>query len=61
MRKKSFFASVPKPTTQMGLFSVKNASSKFSSLGTFKQLIMKSVHILQLDSAGTDPLPGREY
>ncbi len=33
MKKNQFFASIPKSPTQMGSFSVKKASSRFSRLG----------------------------
>jgi hypothetical protein len=35
MLKKLFFCLVPKSPTQMGSLSAKNASKKFSHLGTF--------------------------
>jgi hypothetical protein len=38
--KKFFFFFVPKSPTQMGLLSAKNASKKFSRLGTFKVCIL---------------------
>jgi hypothetical protein len=41
-----FFASVPKSHTQTGSISVKNTMSKFSCLGTFKQL----EHLLKLET-----------
>ncbi len=37
MLKKFFFGFVPKSPTQMGSLSAKNASKKFSRLGTFKK------------------------
>ena len=39
MLKNFFFGFVPKSPTQMGSLSAKNASKKFSRLGTFKGLI----------------------
>jgi hypothetical protein len=41
MQKKNFFCFVPKSPTQMGSLSAKNASKKFSRLGTFKVLEAK--------------------
>jgi hypothetical protein len=35
--KKKYFCLVPKSPTQMGSLSAKNASKKFSPLGTFKE------------------------
>jgi hypothetical protein len=40
-KKKNFFGFVPKSPTQMGSLSAKNASKKFSRLGTFKKSIQK--------------------
>ncbi len=37
-KKKFFLGSVPKSPTQMGSLSAKNASKKFSRLGTFKHI-----------------------
>jgi hypothetical protein len=36
-KKNGFFGPVPKSHTQMGSLSAKNASEKFSRLGTFKK------------------------
>jgi hypothetical protein len=38
-KKMYFFGSVPKSPTQMGSLSAKNASKKFSRLGTFKEIV----------------------
>jgi hypothetical protein len=38
MLKKIFFGFVPTSPTQMGSLSAKNASKKFSRLGTFKEI-----------------------
>jgi hypothetical protein len=55
MVKKWIFGSVPKSPTQMGSLSVKNASEKFSRLGTFKavyfsqrKVIWTCIHEVQL-------------
>ncbi len=42
MLKKNFFGFVPKSPTQMGSLSAKNASKKFSRLGTFKDHMISS-------------------
>jgi hypothetical protein len=38
--KNSIFSPVPKSHTQMGSLSAKNASEKFSRLGTFKKMFV---------------------
>jgi hypothetical protein len=43
MLKKKFFCLLPKSSTQMGSLSAKNASKKFSRLGTFKRLQIRAL------------------
>jgi hypothetical protein len=53
MIKKWFFGSVPKSPTQMGSLSVKNASEKFSRLGTFNGKVKIWCCYITVDSAIT--------
>jgi hypothetical protein len=48
-KKKIFFGFVPKSPTQMGSLSAKNASKKFSCLGTFKALLQREIFVKIVD------------
>jgi hypothetical protein len=54
--KKFFFGFVPKSPTQMGLLSAKNASKKFSRLGTFKRFTNTGSVKAGIGAQSTGPL-----